>query len=99
MSGGPVGDSRTAARFHAERLFETQRVAVIVIVVAVPAEWAVARFFVARNGAVIVLMHLKPHRPASAPPRRVFGRGQQQRSDAAPADMRSDGDGIKPGEL
>src|SRR5579864_9575659 len=63
-----------------------------------PAERPVAGFLVACNRTGVVLVHLKTHGPAAPAARRLLRRGQKQRADAAPADMRRDGDRIEPGE-
>ena len=84
-----------ARRSIVERLLEAQRVAVIVIVIVVPAEKSVTRLFIARNRPRVVLVHFEAHCPPSAPPRRFFGRRQKQRPKAAFSKVRSDCDGIK----
>lgn len=81
-----------------ERLFEAERVTAIIIIVAMPTEQPVTRFFIARNGSAIVLVDFEPHRPPPAVPRRLFRGREKERSDAAPPDMRGDRDRIKPGE-
>ena len=88
-----------APRFRAEQFFEAQRVAVIVVIVATPAEQPVARFPVARDRSAIVLVDFKPYRPAASPLRGVFRRRKKERPDAAPADMGSHRDGVKPSML
>ncbi len=70
----------------------------IVIIVVVPTEKPITRFFVARNRAGVVLVNFEAHRPATASARCVLGRRQQKRSDAAPADMGSHCDGVKSGD-
>jgi len=87
---------RPAPMFRMERLLEAQSRRMIVIIIAVPAEQPVAGFFIARNRPRVVLMDFESHRPALAAPRRLLGCCEEQRPDPAPADMGSDGDGIKP---
>ena len=80
-----------------EWFFKAQGVAAVVIIGAMPAEQAVAGFFVTRNCPGIVLVDFETHRPPLPPLGCRLRRRQKKRSDATAADMGSDGDGIKPG--
>ena len=95
---------RSPPWFRTERLFKAQRVAAVVIIVAMPAEQAVAGFFVARNRPCIVLVDFETHRPApsalalpSPPPpeeaaRRRAGRhgGRRRWNKAGPSGSAAD---------
>ncbi len=81
-----------------ERLLEAQSRRVIVIIIAMPTEQPVARFFVTCNRSCVVLVDFETHLPAAAVPRRLFGRREQKRADPAPADMGSNSDRVKPSD-
>src|ERR1700677_4950650 len=85
--------SWTPPVFHRQRLLKAQRRRVIVIIVGLPAEQAVARLLVASDCPRVVLVDFQPDRSAPMPQRIVLGGSQKQRPDAAFADMGRDGDG------
>ena len=93
-----IQPSGTARRLRAEGLLEAQCVHMIVIVVMMPTEQPVTRFFITRNRPGVVRVDFKTHGPAMPPPRFVLGGRKEERPDTAAADMRSDSDGIKPGD-
>ncbi len=62
-----------------EQLLEAQSIAVVVIIIPMPAEKSVARFFVARNRPRVVLMNFETHRLA--------GRGAWRPPRPPPATM------------
>ena len=84
--------------FQAKRLLEAQGVAMVVIIVAMPAEKPVARFFVARNRPGVVLVDFEAHRPPTSALRCLLCCSQQERPDAASLKVGGDDDGIKPGD-
>ena len=86
---------RNPVRFLVEALFEAQRVAVVVIIVVVPAEKAVARLLIARDRAGIVLVNFQSHRPATSALRRLLCRFKKKRSNPASANVWGNRDGIK----
>ena len=92
-----IGRRRGEARqVRHEALLEPQRVAAVVVVGRVPAEFPVAALAVTRNRRVIRLMDFEPHRPAVAVQRGRLGRREQHRADTPPAHVRRGRDGIEP---
>src|SRR5580704_1098431 len=78
-----------------ERLFETQRMAAVVIILVVPAKQPIPRLLVTRNGSFVVLVHFEPQcLPAVPLGSRLRGRHEFW-PDAATADMGRARDGIK----
>ena len=90
--GGARGEARYVRH---QALLEPQRVAAVVVVGRVPAEFPVAALAVTRNRRVVRLMHFEPHRRAVALQRGRLGRREQHRADAPPAHVRRDRDGIE----
>ncbi len=91
------GNARSSSRLQTKQLLKTQRVGEVVIIGAMPAEEAVAGFFITRNCPCIVFVDFKPQGPPLSALGCLLRRRQQKRPDAAPTDMGGDGDGIKPG--
>ncbi len=87
---------RSPPWFRTERFFKAQGIAAVVVIGAMPAEQAVAGFFVTRNCPCIVLVDFETHLPPLSALGCRLRRRQKERPDAAPADMGGDGDGIKP---
>jgi hypothetical protein len=85
-----VPDAPAAASFPAERLLESERVAAIVVIVAVPTKWAVTGFLVERDGTGIMFVNFKPDSPAPATLRVSFRRRQKAPSYALPSEFRVD---------
>ena len=79
-----------------ELLFKAQRVHVILVVVGLNAELAVAEFSEQPDGRRIVLAHFEAHVGALAVQRALFGRLYQQGSDAQLAALGQDRDGVQP---
>jgi len=104
MAGSPAkqgGISHGTARVltpDVEQLLEAQGIAVVAIIITMPAEKSVARFFVARNRSRVVFMNFETHGPATVALGGILGRRQQQWPEASPPKVGSNCDGIKAGE-
>jgi len=81
-----------------EELLEAQGIAVVAIIIAMPVEKSVARFFVARNRSRVVFMNFETHGPPTVALGGILSRRQQQWPEASPNKVGSNCDRIKAGE-